>query len=157
MFRVCLLYPKVTTLFGNRFSLEIEELINEEQELTKLLIAARVLTEQYVNPDAILKVFQRVWTKKRGIELKAMDQTTFIFYFEEMKDLLLSLHRAPWNFNNALVVVKKVEPSICPSQLAFNSLPFWIQIHDMPPNWRKLAIILKLVGKVGEVLELDQS
>lgn len=81
--------------------------------------------------------------KERGVEIKALDQTTFFFCFEE-EDLMLVLHRAPWNFNNSHVLVKSVEPSMCPSPLNFDSISFWIQLHDLPPNWRKSTMVLKI-------------
>lgn len=38
--------------------------------------------------------FPSVWVKNRDIEIKVLDQTMFLFYFEEEDDLLLVMQRA---------------------------------------------------------------
>lgn len=48
-------------------TLEIVDLIDEERETIDLVVAVRVIIGSYVNPDALLKVFQRVWVKKGAL------------------------------------------------------------------------------------------
>lgn len=63
LWKRCLLVWMILTL-------EIKKFINKEHESMELAIIARVITDRYVNPHALLKVFQRVWTKKRDVEIK---------------------------------------------------------------------------------------
>lgn len=49
------------------------------------------------------------------MNLKALDRSTFMFYFEETNDLDLVLSKASWDFNNFLLDMKRVEPGVSPS------------------------------------------
>lgn len=51
-------------------TLEIEELINEEQESMKLVIVVCVFTARLVSPYALLRVFQCIWANKRVLNSK---------------------------------------------------------------------------------------
>lgn len=42
-----------------------------------------------------MRMFHRIWAKKGGLELKALDRFTFLFSFEEMEDMHLALRRTP--------------------------------------------------------------
>lgn len=53
------------------FTLENKDPFVEEQDSNDLVIVASVVTDRYVNLEALLKVFQ--WVKKRVIELKELD------------------------------------------------------------------------------------
>lgn len=69
----------------------MEDLINEEQESLELKIDARVVIDCCVILDAQMKIVQRVWTKKGGLELKVLDCSTVLLYFEDMGELKLVL------------------------------------------------------------------
>lgn len=60
-----------------------------------LVITTRVVTNHYANLNFLLKVFQRVWMKKNGIEIKVLDHITFLFYIEEVDDMVLVLQKGP--------------------------------------------------------------
>lgn len=96
------------------------------------MIVGRVVTNYYINPDALLKIFQHVWIRKVGIELKALDQSTFLLYFKEIDDIELVLFNSPWNFNNSLMIGKRLEYSVHLSHIYFDSLPCWLQLHNLP-------------------------
>lgn len=53
------------------FTLENKDPFVDEQDSNDLVIVASVVTDRYVNLEALLKVFQ--WVKKRVIELKELD------------------------------------------------------------------------------------
>lgn len=52
-------------VFSNINSLDltpdIESLIAEEQRTMEFMVAGRIITNRFVNPDDLLKVFQRIW------------------------------------------------------------------------------------------------
>lgn len=90
----------------------------------KLVLVVRVLTDRTNSPDALLKVFQRVWAKKGGITLTAFDCISFLLYFEELDDLNFALQKATWNFNNVLWTAQGLDLDISTLQIQFNFLSF---------------------------------
>lgn len=112
---------------------------------------AHVVNERLITSDAFFKVLQRAWAKKSGLKFKAIDRTTFLFYFEVADDLEYALYKSPRNFNISLVIVKKLEARIQPSQIDFIASPFWLQVHNLR---RKTSIVTRIVERAGKLLEL---
>lgn len=70
-----------------------EYLIEGEQVGSELSIVAHIISQTQANVDAPLRVHRKNWTKNRGLDLKVVDQSTFIFYFEEASDLEFVLRK----------------------------------------------------------------
>lgn len=54
------------------------------------------------------------------------------------------------------MVIQKLDPSASLSNLLFDSTPIWIQIHNLPIDWRMNAIVRRIVRFVGAVLVVDR-
>lgn len=46
--------------------------------------------------------------KSGGLDLKEVDRWTFLFYFEDADEPKLVLKKAPWCFENSLMVIQNV-------------------------------------------------
>lgn len=51
----------------DNLTIDIKKFINEEHESIELIVAIRIFTNWYINPNAMLKVFQCVQANKCGI------------------------------------------------------------------------------------------
>lgn len=54
---------------------------------------------------------------KGGIELKPLNRSKLLFYFKEIEDVDQVLRKSSWNFNNSLVIVNRLYPSLHPSYM----------------------------------------
>lgn len=106
--------------------------------------------------DAFLHVYRKNWMKNEGLDLKVVDQSMFIFYFEEASDLEFFLRRALWSFDNGLIFVQQIGSNMSPSFLSFDFNPVWVQIHDLLMDWRSELIIRKIMCYNCPVLEVDK-
>lgn len=64
------------------------------------------------------------------------------------------LQKATWSFDNSFLVVQRLLLSMSPSNLAFDPSLIWIQVHDLPMDWCKEAIVRGIVSFVGLVTEV---
>lgn len=71
------------------FTLEIEDLLIEEHDSYDLALVAHVVTEHFINSDALFRA------RKDGLEFKVLNRTTFIFYFEVVEDVEHALYKSP--------------------------------------------------------------
>lgn len=109
-----------------------------------------------MNVEVLLCVYRKAWTRSGGVDLKAVDWCTFVFYFEEVVELELVLKKSPYSFDDCLLAVQRLLPSMSPCTLAFDSTPVWVQIHDLTIDWRIDTIIRRIVRFVESVIEIDK-
>lgn len=79
-----------------------------------------MVSDRYMSQDALMEIFHCSWIISGGHDLRVPSHFTFLFYFEEVDELDRVLQRGPWNINNDLLVVRKVEPFMNPSHLRFD-------------------------------------
>lgn len=53
------------------------------------------------------------------------------------------------------MIVQRLESDVHPSQLCFESSPCWLQVHNLPPNWRKISIGTRIAKRANTILEFD--
>lgn len=58
--------------------------------------------------DALRRVTRCIWANEGGLDLKAPNRATFVFYPKDAEDKELDLKHALWNFNNTLLIVNGV-------------------------------------------------
>lgn len=86
-----------------------------------------------------------------------VDIYTFVFYSKDASEMELVLRRGPCSFGNSLLVVQKLHPGMAPYSLAFDATPIWVQIHDLPLDWRVVDMIVRrIVGSVSFMIEVDK-
>lgn len=51
--------------------------------------------------------------------------------------------------------MKKLERGVQPSHMSFKASPCWLQVHNLPPNWRKTSIVTKIIERASKILEFD--
>lgn len=60
-----------------------------------------------MNTEALLKMHRKIQTRGGGLDLNVVDRSIFIFYFEEVSDMEFVLRKAPWSFDNSLMVLHR--------------------------------------------------
>lgn len=59
----------------------------KEHSSPELAVSVKIVSGRSINPDMMLRVFRRGWTLAGGLELKILDQSSFVFYFEDASDM----------------------------------------------------------------------
>ncbi|KAK2649866.1 hypothetical protein Ddye_017355 [Dipteronia dyeriana] len=72
-----------------------------------------------------------------------------------MEDRNRIINGGPWNFDKAIVALGEMPLDGDISNLEFNKVEFWIQIHKIPPLCLSEEIGLFLRNMIGEVKEVD--
>ena len=75
----------------------------------------------------------------------------FIFFFEQT-DVDRVLAGEPWSFDKYLVALKRIGRQTEMKGLVFDSVFFWIQVHDLPIGSLKSRVAQDIVLVTGEVV-----
>ena len=85
----------------------------------------------------------------KGVCIKDLSPTLFLFQFFHELDLKRAIKGGPWTFNQRMLVISRLKVGDNPSQVPLDRVDFWIQVHDVP-----YGFMSKKVGKdIGNYLK----
>lgn len=105
------------------------------------MLAPHIFSKRFINVDTLIRIQKKGWTKGGGLDIKKINQNTFVFYFEDANELEVVLKKVAWRFDNSFMIIQKLDSLMYSSILLFDSTPIWIQVHDLPIDWKVEAIV----------------
>ncbi|TXG51528.1 hypothetical protein EZV62_024052 [Acer yangbiense] len=131
-----------------------------EEEVEHCLVG-KVLSGKRVNREAFRTVMEQLWSPFGNVEIEAVGENIFMFYFKNPEDRDRIWQRGPWHFDRSLTVLEKPEGTGEIAQLSFNKAEFWVQIHDIPIMCMNRRIAKWLAEQIASQtllrLKLDKS
>lgn len=91
-------------------------------------------------------------TFKKGFKARNMGDHRVLFIFSEQTDVDRVLAGESWSFDKYLVSLKRIGRQAEMKGLVFDSVFFWIQVHDLPIGSLKLRVAQDIVSVAGEVV-----
>ncbi|KAF8392312.1 hypothetical protein HHK36_022654 [Tetracentron sinense] len=135
---------------------EIEDALLEEGRIDcRFSIIGRFATEKSLNGNAATRTTVKAWKTKVEARVQTLKDNCFLFKFAEERDILKVLYNQPWSFDGNLLVMKRWSAELTHSNVTLNIVPFWIQLHDIPPDMFTYKIIQRIAADLGEVDEID--
>ena len=106
--------------------------ITEEEAIPEFVLAAKFLTKRALNVEAIAKTFTPIWRMKNGFRVTKESDHVVLFTFDNKTDLEQVLSTEPWSFDKHLMVLHRYDKEVEVSEIDFNTVTFWIQVHELP-------------------------
>ncbi|KAK6143054.1 hypothetical protein DH2020_023402 [Rehmannia glutinosa] len=134
----------------------LEEGENEStKEDFELCLLGHFLTDRSINFLIMKNRLANVWRPNRRINIREIGNQRFLFRFFHVADLKRVLDEGPWFFDNYLLILHRIKTGDVPSSLPLFSVPFWIQIYDLPVGYMRENVGKQLENFVGNFLEYD--
>ncbi|KAM0825349.1 hypothetical protein ACQ4PT_069621 [Festuca glaucescens] len=130
---------------------DLDDVVFEEEgppveEIPRWLAVARVHTEAEYSQTW---VFANIaWGLAQGVKFRAVESNLYVLQFFCLGDWEKVMQGGPWNFRNLPVCIEPYDGFTKPSLIKLNSIPVWIQIHDLPEAFRPMAS--NLASRVGK-------
>ncbi|KAJ4841202.1 hypothetical protein Tsubulata_027273 [Turnera subulata] len=90
-----------------------------------------------------------LWAVKKDLQISELAKNLFMFKFTDERYKKKVLDGELWNFDRHVLVLHPVEGSEQPSEIELFQTPFWIQIHDLPFQYRDPKITMMIGKKLG--------
>ncbi|KAK3210855.1 hypothetical protein Dsin_015561 [Dipteronia sinensis] len=129
----------VLTLDGNLKDKEVQRL--------ELCLVGKVFSTKLVNRNAFMDVMNKIWRVERGVEIEQIKDNIFEFCFKTLKDRQRILKVCLWSFDKAIIVFEKPIGEGDAEDMWFNSVDFWVQIHNLP--------LLYMTYEIGKFLDAN--
>ena len=123
----------------------------EDHRKGEFVIAAKFLTSRFLQMEAVAKTFKQIWRFNNGFRIRNQGNNTVLFVFDNLADVEKILNSQPWSFDKHLIIMQRYANDVPVNELAFNKVPFWVQVHDIPCSFLTRKVAEKLCDTVGEV------
>jgi len=119
---------------------EDDEIEIPEEELVRgrggfdpaLCLIGRFLSNKQVRIHMMKEHMKRIWSLVKGVEIREIKEGVFIFQFFHQRDVQKVLRGGPWFFNKHMMILGAMAEGENPEQVMLNTVPFWIQVHNLP-------------------------
>lgn len=128
---------------------------NQRERLWLSLVGKLFTTKSY-NEEAIKKTMQQIWNFSKGVIIRTIGNNLFIIQFLHWKDKEKVQEGATWTFNQYLLVLQDIDVGQQPELIELFLVPFWVRLYDLPLGYRNAKVARVIVGRIGEVLIVDE-
>lgn len=148
----------------NQTSLLLEEdlldlSINEGQHevFNELTLIGSIIFDRILNFRAVKAILLAAWNLGSFIQITALDRNLITCIFTKAEDRDRILNTGPWAVKGHIISFTIWSPTVSIEEIDFSRTPFWVQIHNLPPNRVNIDNAVKLGNFIGGFLELDES
>lgn len=125
--------------------------MTEEQAELEHVLAAKFLTKHALNLDAIAKTFTPIWRSKNGFKVQREGVHIVLFTFDDKSEMAKILATKPWSFDKHLMVLQHYDKEVDLTEMEFKWATFWVQVHDIPIQFRNRRVVEQICGAIGTV------
>ncbi|XP_075665888.1 uncharacterized protein At4g02000-like [Castanea sativa] len=101
--------------------------------------------------EAVARTFRQLWRSTTGFKIRNLDDHIVLFVFKNQGDIDQILRSEPWCFVKHLMVFQKYDNDIPISELKFQWVSFWVQVHDISIRFMTREVAENICDIVGTV------
>ncbi|MBA0863941.1 hypothetical protein Goshw_027705 [Gossypium schwendimanii] len=107
--------------------------------------------------EAMRSTIANLWHFVNGVHISDLGEKPFLFRFFNEMDMERVTSRAPWTFNNHLLMIHRLEEGNDSMKVPLILTNFWVQVHDVPSGFFSEPLARKLGDFIGKLLEYDSE
>ena len=139
---------------------EFDDLVLEEEDVPmegmKWLALARVHTSNMFSVQTFEQHMRNAWSPAREVKFSALEENLFTIQCSCLGDWLKVTEAGPWLFRQNAVIIEPYDGISPIDSVELNFLAVWVQIHNLPPGYRRENLITNLAErKLGQVLKVE--
>ena len=99
---------------------------------SRFCLVGHFLTDKVINFVAMKNTMAALWRPRKGVCIKDLSSTLFLFQFFHEVDVRRILDSIPWTFDQHILLVHRLGADEQPQNVPLFHTTFWIQVHNMP-------------------------
>ena len=143
---------------SSRFLLTEEEEhgadVPQKKEATIVRLAAKFFTKRVVNAEAVSRTFKPLWKPIGETKFRDIDVNILLFEFDNAMDLERVLEFEPWSYDKSIAVFQRAMDVESAPLLAFNSITFWVQLHNVLDQCLTQATGEAMGNTIGSIVQV---
>lgn len=123
---------------------------------SKFCLVERFLTDKVVNFAAMKNTMALLWCLGRGVCIKDLSPTLFLFQFFHEIDVRRILESGPWTFDQYILIIRKLGVDEQSQSVPLFHTSFWVQVYNLPIGFQSEKILQSIGNYIGEFLASDK-
>lgn len=125
------------------------------EEVRKKTLVGRVVSERNLNRGTVKNMIFKAWNMQKGLGITEIGENVFKFAFDREEDCRRIIRGSPWMILGCLLVLEKWKPMLTLEEVELKWSPYWIQLHGLPLEAFSVKNIIRIAGKFGRVLTVE--
>ncbi|KAH6800668.1 hypothetical protein C2S52_001132 [Perilla frutescens var. hirtella] len=121
----------------------------------KPFLVGKFFAVRVVNRETLRIQVSRILQLRRSVDIEIVRDNLFVIVFGSAEDRSHALHDGPWHFFNSLMDFKAPIGFQNPTDVRFDDISMWIQLHNLPIACMNPTYIRKIGAQVGKIQEID--
>ncbi|KAH9752557.1 CCHC-type domain-containing protein [Citrus sinensis] len=122
----------------------------------RFCLVGRFLTDKVINFPAMKNTMASVWRPGKGVCIKDLSPSLFLFQFFHEVDVKRVIDSCPWTFDQHILLVKRLEENEQPRNVPLYFTSFWTQVYNLPIGFMSAKILKDIGNYIGTFLESDE-
>ena len=115
------------------------------------------LTDKVINFAVMKNTMEALWRSGKGVCIKDLSPTMFLFQFFHEIDVRRVLDSGPWTFDQHILLVHKLGADEQPQNVPLFHTTFWIQVYNSPLGFQSERILHSISNYIGSFLESNEN
>jgi 14-3-3 protein epsilon len=129
----------------------------EEQVDFRWCHVGRFLCDRTIHVNSMKATMADVWRPVKGVKIKEAKKGIFLFQFSHELDMEGVLQGGPWNFDNHMLIMERVQVGVQIENIPLHHVDFWVQVHNLPVGLMAEKVGIKLANYIGSFVEYDKN
>ncbi|OMO73700.1 hypothetical protein CCACVL1_17176, partial [Corchorus capsularis] len=125
-------------------------------EATGFMLVGKILADKPINRRGAVGVLSNMWHGKDAPTIRKFGGNIFGFAFKSEKAMNLALDNSPWTVMGNCLSLKKWEVEEVISDIHFEEVQYWIQIHGLPLEMQTDENVKRVGSRLGIVICADK-
>ena len=134
--------------------------IDEEREGKidcRFCLVGRFLTDKVINFQAMKNTMAGLWRPGKGIYIRDLSPTLFLFQFFHEVNIRRVFESGPWTFDQHILIVKQLDELKQPQNVPLYHTSFWIQVYNLPVGFLYEKVLQNIGNYIGEFQTSDEN
>ncbi|KAH9670971.1 reverse transcriptase domain-containing protein [Citrus sinensis] len=124
---------------------------------SRFCLVGRFLTDKVINFAAMKHTMASLWRPGKGVCIRDLSPTLFLFQFFHEIDVKRVLESGPWTFDQHILLVKRLEENEQPQNIPLFFTSFWIQVYNLPVGFMSEKILKDIGSYIGVFVASDEN
>ena len=123
----------------------------------RFCLVGRFLTDKVINFPAMKNTMAALWRPGKGVCIKDLSSTLFLYQFFHEIDLKRVIDSGPWTFDQHILILQRLEENDKPHRVPLYHTLFWIQVYNLLIGFQSEKVLTNIGNYIGEFQSSDTN
>ncbi|OMO80574.1 hypothetical protein COLO4_24033 [Corchorus olitorius] len=140
---------------GEEVEIELVAAGEEVGVATRFALLGKIVVNRDLNRKGVINVLRSIWNARDLVDVRDLGNNVYGISFANEKGMMFALENGPWSVLGHSLVLRRWEVSQTIREVTFDTLQFWIQVHNLPLEMQTKMNANRIGSVVGKVCEIE--